>query len=287
MRRLGVEISEVLAIQDGVITMAQARACGLSEDAVLRRVRSGEWIRHAKGVYQSAGHRRTHVTRFRVAMFSLGEDAVAHGCSAAWWLGLTDVAPSKHAITVPLTRSTGRPGITVRRRTLAGEDITTIRGVRTTDIPLTVLEVGDSVLMDQSLQKHISMDDLEAAYARNRNCAGARRAKQLLDVARTGGRSEAERLTHRILKPIKGWRPQVTVDGRFLDIGFAELKIGVEIDGWRWHKDSRRNNLDLRRHNSIVLAGWTILRYDWHRLAQDPDGVREEILAAVRIRECA
>ncbi|CAM3824461.1 type IV toxin-antitoxin system AbiEi family antitoxin domain-containing protein [Smaragdicoccus niigatensis] len=277
-------ISKVLAIQDGVITMKQARDCGLSEDAVLRKVRSGEWIRHAKGVYQSAGHRRTHVTRFRVAMFSLGTDAVAHGPSAAWWHGLTDTAPAKHSITVPQKRTTGRPGVSVRRRNLRPEDIATVRGVRTTDIPLTVLEVGDSVLMDQALQKHISMNDLEAAYARNRNCTGSRRAKELLDVARTGGRSEAERLTHRILKPIAGWRPQLTVNGKYLDIGFEELRIGLEIDGWRWHKDSHRNGKDMQRQNSIVLAGWTILRYDWHRLANDADGVLEEVQAAVGLR---
>ena len=259
------------------------RAC--RNDAVMRKVRTGLWIRHARGVYQSAQHRRTHSTRFRVAMMSLGDDAIAHGLSAAWWHGLIDLPPGRHQITIPAKRSVRRAGVDLRRRSLDASDVLTVRGLLTTGIPLTVLEAGDSILMDQALQTRTTMAKLEASYARNRNCAGARRAGGLVRVARTCGRSEAERLIHGILKPIPGWTPQLRLGNHYLDVAFDDLRIGVEVDGWRWHKDSRRNNLDLQRHNSVVLSGWTILRYDWHRLMDDADdGVLREVADAVQMR---
>lgn len=282
-----MRIDDILARQDGVITMSQARASGMSDDAVMRKVRAGLWIRQSKGVYQSAQHRRTHATRFRAAMLGLGDDTVGHGVTAAWWHGLTDIAPGRHRITLPIERSVRRPGIDLRRRRLDPADVTLVRGLLVTDIPMTVLETVDSVLMDQCLQTRTTLDKLEAAYARNRNCSGAVKAGQLLKVARTGGRSEAERLVHRILRPLPGWRAQVHLGPYRLDVGFDDLQIGIEVDGWRWHKDSRRNSLDLRRQNSVVLRGWTILRYDWHRLNDDPGGVLREVSDVVKLRRTA
>lgn len=282
-----VKIDEVLAFQDGVIAMKQALECGLSEDAVLRKVRAGQWDRYAKGVYQSTQHRRTHTTRLRVTVLGAGKDAVAYGRSAAWWHGLTDDAPARHSVTVPLKRSIRRTGVNIRRRDLAEIDIEEIRGLLVTGIPLTVLEVGDSVLIDQALQMRTSIGKLEDALDRNRGFEGAVRAGRLLAIAKSGGRSEAERLTHRILQRLPGWQTQVRVEGRYLDVGFHESKVGIEIDGWRWHMDSRRNSLDLQRQNALTLAGWTVLRFDWHRLDRDPEGVLAEVTEAVRIRRAS
>ncbi|CAM3975541.1 DUF559 domain-containing protein [Smaragdicoccus niigatensis] len=277
-----MQLDEILKIQDGVITMRQARECGLSKDAVIRKVRSGQWEFQFKGVYQSTAHRRTHVTRFRAALLSAGKDAVAHGKSAAWWHGLSDTAPLRHSITIPTQRSIRHPGHDLRRRDLQSVDVEDVRGARVTAVELSVLEAGESVLMDQALQTRTSIAKLEDVYARNRNCAGAAEAGRLLQVAKSGGRSEAERLTHRILKAVPGWTAQVKVAGRYLDVGFEATKVGLEIDGWRWHKDSQRHSKDLQRHNALTLAGWTILRFDWHRLDGDPAGVLAEVTEAVR-----
>ncbi|HEX2284499.1 MAG TPA: type IV toxin-antitoxin system AbiEi family antitoxin domain-containing protein, partial [Mycobacterium sp.] len=44
-------LDDYLRRQDGVLTLAQAKRAGLSQDAVNRRLRSGRWRRCSPGVY--------------------------------------------------------------------------------------------------------------------------------------------------------------------------------------------------------------------------------------------
>lgn len=65
------------------------------------------------------------------------------------------------------------------------------------------------------------------------------------------------------------------------------MKLGIEVDGWRWHADAQRNSRDMQRQNVIGIAGWFVLRYDWHRLNNDGPGVVAEIEAALKTRKTA
>ena len=270
-------IYATIAAQDGVITLAQARGHGMSPDAVERMVKSGRWRRLHLGVYQSVDHKPSAASRLRAGVFATG--GVAHGLSAAWWHGLVDTAPSVHTVTIPPKRRIEAPrGVRIRRTKLDAADQVKLKGVATTTIPLTVLEVGDSILIDQVLQRGVTIAGLNRALERNARRAGMKRARALVAVAASGGRSEAERLAHRIMRPIPGWRAQLPVGPYWLDVAFEDIKLGIEVDGWRWHKDSRRNSEDLKRQNALVNAGWRLLRFDWHRLNSDPAGVLDEIL---------
>src|SRR5689334_25409438 len=51
------------------------------------------------------------------------------------------------------------------------------------------------------------------------------------------------------------------------------------------HKDVVRNGRDQQRHNKLEIAGWLMLRFDWHRLTQDAAGVLKEVCDAVRARQ--
>ena len=65
----------------------------------------------------------------------------------------------------------------------------------------------------------------------------------------------------------------MSISGFDVDIAFYREKVFIEIDGWAWHSDSKRRSHDLARQNALVNAGWTPLRFDWHRLAHDSEGV--------------
>ncbi|MCE5291690.1 MAG: DUF559 domain-containing protein [Nocardiaceae bacterium] len=277
-------LADILVIQDGVITTKQALACGLSVQAIQRRVSGKLWVRLAKGVYLADGHPRSHRTRLRAAVLSAGKDAVAYGRSAAWWHGLLDDPPNRPTITIPTKRWIERSKVDIRRRKLAEEDLTVVAGLAVTAVPLTVLESLDSVLMDRALQSRVSLRQLQIAHDRNLPRAGSARAGVLLRVAADGGRSAAERLLHRIIRELPGWRPQFAVGPFQLDAAFVEAKLGIEVDGWRWHKDAERNSEDLRRQNYLVGLGWRIFRYDWHRLDREPEEVLAEIEDALRLQ---
>jgi very-short-patch-repair endonuclease len=54
----------------------------------------------------------------------------------------------------------------------------------------------------------------------------------------------------------------------------------VEVDGWAYHRDLPAFRRDQERQNALVLAGWTVLRVNWHDLEADPDGVLATVRAA-------
>ncbi|MGH3823228.1 MAG: type IV toxin-antitoxin system AbiEi family antitoxin domain-containing protein [Pseudonocardiaceae bacterium] len=95
-----MELDWYLRRQSGVISCAQARTAGLSQDAVDRRVSSGRWERLHPGVYLAADHPYTDEVRIRAAVLWAGKDAVAHGVSAAWWHELGPALPSTVEVTV-------------------------------------------------------------------------------------------------------------------------------------------------------------------------------------------
>ncbi|CAM3874472.1 hypothetical protein [Smaragdicoccus niigatensis] len=200
--------------------MPQARECGLSADAIQWRLDAGQWDSLTRGVYLVAGHPRSHRTRLRAAVLGAGREAAAHGASAAWWHNLSTTAPTRPTITIPAKRWIDRTGIDVRRRNLHSCDMEEVLGLSVTTIPLTVLETGDSLLMDRALQTRVTLTELREAHDRNLRYAGSAKAAELLAVAATGGRSEAERLLHRIIRPLVGWRAQLPIGPYQVDAAF-------------------------------------------------------------------
>lgn len=283
------ELASRIARQDGVITFAQAQNCGLTDDAVQYLVKTGSWRLLSIGVYFSEAHRMSHKARLRAAVFASGKDAVAYGPSAAWWHGLIATAPARPTVTIPVGRQVRRgQRFDVRRRTLIQSDRTTLRGLAITALPLTILEAAvalpnGSVLMDRALQTRTSLPKLEGAHDRNSGRAGSGSARRLLRVAASGGRSEAEKLVHRLMHShgISGWSTQVKSCGYDIDVAFVTARVVIEIDGWAFHRDSARNSRDMKRQNALANAGWRVLRFDWHRLTNDPDGVVADIRAAI------
>ena len=219
---------------DGVITLAQARSAGLSKHAVSRRVRGGQWRRCGPGVYFADDRPFTEGARIRVSVWSYGCNAAASGLAAAWWHGLTRFAPDVVEVTVPRD-SNGRshPGSRVRRRDLKAADVVECRGLRTTCLPLTVVEAavrrgGGAKLMDGALQRHVDMRQLWQAHLRNKGRYGSPAARRLLQAASDGARSEAERLLVKLLRDagIRGWKTNYPVGGYKVDVGFPGRESG-------------------------------------------------------------
>ncbi|MGV0992361.1 MAG: DUF559 domain-containing protein [Mycobacterium sp.] len=285
-------IEDYLRSHDGVITLDQARRCGLSEHAVRRRVRSGQWRRCGTGVYFADDRPFTPSARIRAAVWSRGTQAVASGLSAAWWLGLASIEPHPIEITVPRT-SSGRActGILIRRRDLSADDVLEHRGLRVTSLALTVLEAsarrgGGPKIMDSALQRRVALADLQRVHLRNRGRYGARAARRMLQAASGGARSEAERLVIQLLRTagIGGWKANFPVGPYAIDIAFPDQRVAIEIDGWAFHSDQPAFQNDRKRQNWLALQGWQVLRFTWLDITQHPQRVLKEIRAAISVR---
>lgn len=286
-------MSAFMAVQDGLVTRTQAFECDMSPSAIDRRVQSGEWRALTPGVYLRADREHTPAVDLRAAVYGAGATATAWGPSAAWWHGLLERPPARHFVTVPRHRTVLRGrAVRVRRRDLPAKDVTVVRSLPVTSLPLTVLEAAvelpdGSVLMDRALQRHTSLPALERVHARNSGRHGARAAARLLRSAAEGGHSEAERILHRLLRRagLTGWRAHARSCGYEIDVVFDAARVAIEVDGWAWHRDAHRHRRDVERQNVLVNAGWHVLRFTWHSLTQDAGGVLQQIhLALARPR---
>lgn len=283
-------LDDYLRRHDGVITLAQARRAGLSEHAVRRRERSGQWRRCGPGVYFVNNRPFTHEARIRAAVWSYGQRATASGLAAAYWHGLTKFAPDVVEVTVPRS-SNGRchRGSRVRRRNLRAVDVEDQRGLRVTRPALTVVEAavrrgGGAVLMDTALQRRVELRELWLAHLRNKGRYGSPAARRLLQAASDGARSEAERLLVRLLRAagITGWRTNYPLAGYKIDVAFPRQKVAIEVDGFAFHSDAEDFHADRKRQNAIALLGWQVLRFTWLDLTEYPDRVIAEIRLAIR-----
>lgn len=275
-------LDDLLRRHDGVITLAQANDAGLSDQAVRRRVRAGRWRQCSPGVFFVADREFTDAARVRAAVWGYGHGACASGLAAAWWLELTRFAPDVVEVTVP-RESHGRrhAGSRVRRRNLPQADVVDCRGLRVTALPLTAIEAavrrggGGSKLMDEALQRHTELRHLWAAQVRNKGRYGSPAARRLLQAADDGTKSAAERLFARLMNTsgITGWKANQTVLGYEVDALFRAARVVVEVDGFAFHTDADAFERDRIKQNTLVLAGYQVLRFTWLDLTEYPDRV--------------
>lgn len=285
-------LDDYLRDHDGVITLAQAAAAGLSQDAVDYRVRSGHWLRCARGVYFVGDRPFTESARIRVGVWSYGSSAVASGLAAAWWHGVTKYPPEIVEVTVPrASRLQFRRDTKLRRRDLWPSDVVERRGLRVTSLPLTVVEAaarrgGGAKLMDSALQRHVELRELWRAHLRNKGRHGSPAARRLLIAADDGARSAAERLLVKLLREAKitGWKANHRVGRYVVDVAFADMKIAIETDGWAFHSDQEDFQNDRVKQNELALLGWQVLRFTWLDLTEYPQRVVAEIGLAIQSR---
>lgn len=284
-----MHIDEILRDQDGVITRRQAEDAGLTRAQIEHRLATRAWVRAGCSVYRSAAHPESDRSRLRAHALRLGPDATLIGVGAAWWLRMTDEAPSRFRFAVPgWRRVRGSDELGVLRRDLHEDECMLVDGIRTTTRAVTALDavaelghLAGADLMDRALLRgRVTVETLLAAHRAALGRWGSRTAGEVLALAAGGARFEAERRLHRALRAagIEGWHADVTImlpgyGEALLDLAFRAERIVVEVDGWAYHREPDDFRRDRHRQNSLVLAGWTVIRVTWRDLVDDPDRV--------------
>ncbi len=281
-------VDQYLRRHDGVITLAQAASAGMHPEAVRRRVVSGRWRRLSPGVFFADDRPFTDAARIRAAVWSYGPTATASGASAAWWHRLVGAAPDRVEVTVPrAANGRRRPGTKLRRRDLPTADVTELRGLQVTALPLTALEAGIQrggvPILDRALQRDAELRELWRAQLRNKGRYGSPRARMLLQAADDGARSAPERLFISLLKAagITGWKANYPIAGYVVDVAFLLQKVAIEIDGWAFHSDVTDFVNDRNRQNKLALLGWQVLRFTWWDLTEHPERVIAQVRRAI------
>lgn len=286
--------------QAGAISRSQALSIGLSLRQVECRVLSGEWIRALPGVYRLATVAPTPEQGVWLGALWL-DNGVLTGVGAAWWWEMVPHPPQRWEFLVAnVTRRTVQSGVCVMRRWVDPVDVTKHRGVAVVTKPLAVLRAAITLeqgrrghgvrLIDRTKQtKQVSAHELRTTFQRNRGTWGTTVMRELLE--RTGDRahSNLERLGAKLLTDagLTGFVVNLAIrlpSGRRMeiDIGFEARKLAIELDGFQYHSSPESHAVDLERQNTLVAAGWTVLRYGPDVLNNEPERFVREVLDALQ-----
>lgn len=262
----------------------------LSDATASRHVAAGHLVPVLPGV-----HLRADVASdpqwLAAAAISWRCDATLVGAIAAsqtFWPELT-----VDAVDVACKTTVKRPGFRFERRTIPSELVVYRGSARLSAPALTALDLAigtDGASIDNVLRsKMVRIEDLHAALAATPYRSGNQDRRRLLLDSRAEPWSYAERVAHKILHTasIDGWvanRP-IVLDGQryFLDIAFDAIKLVIEIDGREFHTLPDVFETDRVRQNALVLAGWTVLRYTYGQLVNEPNWVLGQIRAGMAL----
>ena len=218
------------------------------------------------------------------AILHAGAGAVLSHATAAWWWGLINDPPAViHVSTTSRARST--KGVLVHHpRHL---DATRHRRFPITTVARTI----------QDLAAHSSLPVVRQALAEAdyrgllnpAELAGARRTtlKKALQkhqprLALT--RSEMERRFLALCEQAGLPAPEINhrISRMKVDAVWPELRLAVELDGYAGHHTPAQLERDRKRELQLRMRGFTVIRYAWTQIADEPELVLADLRAHLR-----
>jgi very-short-patch-repair endonuclease len=290
--------------QHSIVTRGQLEAAGVGRRAIDERVRRGRLERVHRGVYRLPGSVTTFEQATLAACFALGgTSAASHRAAARLW-GV-DLGPGEDVIELSTSRprSDRLPHVLVHRSVdLTDAQIVTRRGIPTTNPLRLLVDLGAVV---SSTRVGLALDDLigrrivsasgvhaalEHLAARGRSGCGVLR--EILDHRSQAelrfGRTRLEALLSELCREAGiddlEFQHPIVLGGRKRRIDFAlvHLRIAIEVDGYETHSRFDVFQDDRVRANELEVAGWTVLRFTWQQVTEQPGYVVSVIARAIR-----
>jgi len=148
-------------------------------------------------------------------------------------------------------------------------------------------------LIDSALHRGLTTPEvlirrfLQLAKRGRDGIATVRSVLLAIDPALAPAESDLETLLAQVIRD-SGLPPPVrqfliAVGGRQIRIDFAypEQRIAIESDGFSVHGSRSSFESDRERQNLLALDGWTILRFTWRQICENPLAVAEQIRQAL------
>jgi hypothetical protein len=236
-------VAWIAAQQHGVVDHRQLLRVGVTRSGVDRRVAAGWLHRKHLGVFAVGHPALTPHGEWMAAVLACGSDAVLSHQSAAALWGLAGDGAIP-SVTVPGRRRRGPATIEVHTGSLRPDETVIFDHIRVTSVGRTLLDLGE-VMTVAELVRCID------------NATNARR------IGRTTMPS--------VIKGARGRR------------GLKALKQALLMtrpEDVLTRSDPER---DTRKTNNLMARGWTVLRFTWRQVVNDPAWVVQS-LQAVRSR---
>lgn len=297
-----------LAANGGVVTTAQAHACGEDRSTLQRLVRSGRLVRIGYGCYadglrwRGADARDRHLLRAAAVVLRHGPEQVAASHQTALLaarLPVHDVSLDRVHLSMrrPGLLNTG-PSVAVHVQLPADAFVSTGGGrlARVTDQVAVAQTAATSglaaalVAADAGLHRGLfTRADLARAVNLARLRRGRRRTQELLDLVDPASESPGETLTRLLLRSLDLPAPESQVairlpDGRLARVDFLvrEHRTIIEFDGAVKYEGAEGRDALVRekkREDQLRALGYQVVRLTWSDL-DHPHTVHQRIVAA-------
>lgn len=228
------------------------------------------------GVYAPRGIELTAQQRALAAWLWSRRRGVVAGNSAAALLGAKWTSPKLDAELVHDNRKPP-PKLVVHSDTLLPGEGTAVDGIAVTGPARTAFDIGRRTRSRlQSLQRldalagatGVGIAEVEAVIAAHPGVRGLNRLRCILPLMDAGAESPQETRTRLVLIDAGLPRPETQIVvrneyGEFVarvDMGYRDLRVGIEYDGPQHWTDPDQRQRDIDRHYALVARGWVIIR---------------------------
>ncbi len=273
----------------------QLVACGLSAGQLERDVRDGLLLPLFHGVY-AVGHAAIGPrARIRAAALACPASVVSHR-SAAWLLGIREVAPV--VIDVIPVRQRGRKmdGIKARRVPVpAPRERVAVAGIPCTSVARTIVDLAGTQGEDQmrdtferaATERLLDVATVEAVLDAGPRRRGAPCLRRVIaswrPVAETARHATFRSLFEAKLLPLLAAAglplPRVNAPVRTaervleVDLLWPRERFAVEADSRRHHGIEVAFERDHRRGRELLAARYGLLRVTWREIEEEPEAV--------------
>ena len=274
--------AQIAGRQHGVVSLAQLLGAGFSRDQVKRWAAKGLLHREFRGVYR-LGHRApSWEARYMAAVLACGPGAVLSGRAAAFLLGAIRGAPPPPEVTAPRGRRVG--GIRTRRRPLRRGETTRWLGIPTTTVARTLVDLAAILAVDDlaracheaEIRHHVRASTvLDTAGI----APGVAKLRAIFEGDAPVLLSEMERRFRRMMKrhglPLPRMnRPK---GAHYVDCRWAEHRLTVELDSYRYHHTRHAWETDHARDRAARARGDAYRRYTYRDVAEAPGPMLQEL----------
>jgi very-short-patch-repair endonuclease len=214
------------------------------------------------------------------AVLACGEGALLGHHPGAVVLGFRPPPAGPPHVVVP-TDVRSRPGLRVHRvSNLHPADATRVQGIPVTSPARTLLDLAAELpqretdrATDEARVRHLvtehSLNKQFSRYPRHPGIAALKRAQQT-DPKLT--RSEAERRLLELIRAARLPEPETNIrlHGHEVDFLWRECGLVVEVDGYAFHSGRGSFERDRRRDAQLATAGYTVIRFTWRQITDEP-----------------
>lgn len=282
--------NDLLELQHGVFTKAQAAEHGITVQLLADRQRDGLYRVVAPSTFYAGGAAELpYAAAVWRAVLSLAGAVLSHVTAARIWR-LAVPAGSEVHVTVPRKKWKPREGVQVHRNQhLDDEDITEFRGLRVTKLERTLIDVFEILERQDDRRKLVAEAFRRRQTTAKRISEAVLRIPQLkrrgellytVALAAGGSHSAGEMRLYEFMaawglpKPKRQLVPELPKGRRYVDCALPTYKIALEYDGDLHLTDAKKHD-DIMRDQLLRRLGWHTIRVtdlrmqDEGRLAED------------------